>query len=147
MIEKITNQNQIARHKLAEKINELIDAVNVLQAQVAILEEHAHPTATTKPAENVQDRMIGCTTLDIPKSYKNDQLTLATLDYSKKLEKENSDLKDELDRTRKALEIAKDTFNWIDETYQTGQEMEAEIWGKVQLAAQEITALEQKDVK
>ena len=28
MIEKITNQNQIARHKLAEKINELIDAAN-----------------------------------------------------------------------------------------------------------------------
>lgn len=28
MIEKITNQNQIARHKLAEKINELIDTVN-----------------------------------------------------------------------------------------------------------------------
>jgi hypothetical protein len=43
------------------------------------------------------------------------------------------------------LEIAKDTFNWIDETYRTGQETEAEIWGKVQLAAQEITALEQKD--
>ena len=52
-----------------------------------------------------------------------------------------------IERTRKALEIAIDTFNWIDETYQTGQEMEAEIWGKVQLAAQEITALEQKDVK
>jgi hypothetical protein len=51
MIEKITNQNQIARHKLAEKINELIDAVNVLQAQVAILEEHAHPTAKTEPAD------------------------------------------------------------------------------------------------
>ena len=57
------------------------------------------------------------------------------------------DLLEELIRTRKALEIVKDTFNWIDETYQTGQEMEAEIWGKVQLAAQEITALEQKDVK
>ena len=55
------------------------------------------------------------------------------------------DLIKENDHTRKALEIAKDTFNWIDETYQTGQEMEAEIWGKVQLAAQEITALEQKD--
>ena len=52
---------------------------------------------------------------------------------------------EELIRTRKALEIAKDTFNWIDETYRTGQEMEAEIWGKIQLAAQEITALEQKE--
>lgn len=55
------------------------------------------------------------------------------------------DLIKENDHTRKALEIAKDTFNWIDETYRTGQDMEAEIWGKVQLAAQEITALEQKD--
>ena len=78
----------------------------------------------------------------------------AYLDDLIALETENKDLSDkigkleaELDRTRKALEIAKDTFNWIDETYQTGQEMEAEIWGKVQLAAQEITALEQKDVK
>jgi hypothetical protein len=121
MIEKITNQNQIARHKLAEKINELIDAVNefekdreeikewiaivsdlrsrvpVVESRVSILEEHAHPTATTKPAKNAQDRMIGCTTLDIPKSYKNDQLTLATLDYSKKLEKENRCLKDKLE--------------------------------------------------
>lgn len=83
---------------VSNKINELVDAVNELQAQVAILEEHAHPTAKTTPAENVQDRMIGCTTLDIPKSYKNDQLALATLDYSKKLEKENSDLKDEIKR-------------------------------------------------
>jgi hypothetical protein len=30
-----------------DKINELVDAVNVLQAQVAILQEHAHPTAKT----------------------------------------------------------------------------------------------------
>lgn len=49
-------------------------------------------------------------------------------------------LREELIRTRKALDVAKDTFNWIDETYRTGQETEAEIWGKVQLAAQEITA-------
>lgn len=58
-----------------------------------------------------------------------------------------SDIESKLERTRKALGVAKDTFNWIDETYRTGQETEAEIWGKVQLAAQEITALEQKDVK
>jgi len=31
MIEKITNQNQVARHKLAEKINELVDVVNKQQ--------------------------------------------------------------------------------------------------------------------
>lgn len=33
MIEKITNQNQIARHKLAEKINEIIDAVDTIQQE------------------------------------------------------------------------------------------------------------------
>ncbi len=36
-----------AGRKLNLKINELVDAVNVLQAQVAILQEHAHPTAKT----------------------------------------------------------------------------------------------------
>lgn len=34
-----------------DKINELVYAVNVLQAQVAILEEHAHPTAKTEPTD------------------------------------------------------------------------------------------------
>ncbi len=63
------------------------------------------------------------------------------LDYKAK----NIALSGELERTRKALEIAKDTFNWIDETYQTGQEIEAKIWGKVQLAAQKITALTKGD--
>lgn len=86
-----------------ETFNALVDAVN------ALVYEHDKDSdwydGRTR-AENVQDRMIGCTTLDIPKSYKNNQLTLATLDYSKKLEKENSDLKDELERTRKALDIA-----------------------------------------
>lgn len=98
MIEKLKRPVKIGGTTFREKINEVVDAVNVLQAQVAILEEHAHPTAKTEPTENVQDRMIGCTTLNIPESYKNDQLTLATLDYSKKLEKENSDLKDEIKR-------------------------------------------------
>lgn len=61
MIEKITNQNQIARHKLAEKINELVDAINALIKENNIHEEQidelqmkvepAHPTATTKPAD------------------------------------------------------------------------------------------------
>jgi septal ring factor EnvC (AmiA/AmiB activator) len=102
-----------SKENIFVKINELVDAVNKLQAQVAILEEHAHPTATT-------DRMIGCTMLDIPKSYKNDQLTLATLDYSKKLQKENTELKDEIDRletelkrTRKALDVAVDALKRI----------------------------------
>lgn len=45
MIEKLKKQNTWG--ECLEKLNEIIDAVNVLQAQVAILEEHAHPTAKT----------------------------------------------------------------------------------------------------
>lgn len=41
------SQNIMVAHKAIEKINEIIDAVNQMQAQVAILEEHAHPTAKT----------------------------------------------------------------------------------------------------
>lgn len=34
---------------MVKKHNELVDAVNILQAQVAILEEHRHPTAKREP--------------------------------------------------------------------------------------------------
>lgn len=58
MIEKITNQNQIARHKLAEKINELIEAVNEHQKQIdkvscAIL-DLATPNGENKALENIK---------------------------------------------------------------------------------------------
>ena len=63
MIEKISLYNdgkhivgQFNNYEMGEKINELVDAVNVLQAQVAILKEHAHPTATTEPAETPENR-------------------------------------------------------------------------------------------
>lgn len=113
---------------LIQKINELIDAVNKHEDIIRQIGEWGSSKGECLWCENlteanlydnsekancqgnVQDHMIGCTTLGIPKSYKNDQLTLATLDYSKKLEKENSDLKDELDRTRKELEIALDAL-------------------------------------
>lgn len=142
MIEKLKTINPYDETEI--KINELVDAVNELQAQVAILEEHAHPTATTKRAENVQDRMIGCTTLDIPKSYKNDQLTLAKLDYSKKLEKENSDLKDELDRTRKENEDKQAVLNCVVDMLKTLNQKYALIMGK-DVIKETVRLLEQKD--
>ena len=37
--------------EIQNTVNQLVDAVNVLQAAVAILEEHAHPTAKTEPAD------------------------------------------------------------------------------------------------
>lgn len=143
----LEEQNEPSGAKLVEsKINELVDAVNgILAAQeqyATIYKEDIVPMLTPEneePAENVQDRMIGCTTMDIPESYKTDQLTLATLDYSKKLEKENSELKDELDRTRKALDVTVD-------------ELEKMTWGCDSSDAEhllkeikEITAPEQKD--
>lgn len=140
MIEKITNKNQITRHKLAEKNNELVDAINKLQLAIdvafnridmlnnAICDIRNRITALNDPTyreakpelsvpqcisdkinelvdavnkhqdiirqigewgsekgeclwcdtltefnpEKPQDRMIGCTTLDIPKTYKVD---------------------------------------------------------------------------
>lgn len=59
----------------------------------------------------------------------------------------SQELWQELIRTRKALNIAKDALYWIDETYQTCQELEADIWAAVQLTEEKITALEQKDIK
>lgn len=68
-------------HSWLNKINELVDAVNgILDYAPLEMAMKAEPTE-----------------LDISKSYKNDQLTLATLDYSKKLEKENRYLKDKLE--------------------------------------------------
>ena len=55
------------------------------------------------------------------------------------------DLKQEIDRTRKALEIAVDALKWIDETYNLGMGYEAAIMEKCELALEQITALEQKD--
>lgn len=64
MIKKITNnQNQIARHKLAEKINELVDAVNsIVSVQEKLIDsrfvvETKHEDPVDKFAE--QRRWIG----------------------------------------------------------------------------------------
>ena len=115
MIEKLPEIQIHSCAKINEKLNEVIDWVNDVSAL------------------RVTDKQV---TANLP------NIDAGELAF---LSKENSDLKDELERTRKALDVAKDTFNWIDETYQTGPETEAEIWGKIQLAAQEITAVEQKE--
>lgn len=60
--------------EMTEKINELVDIINELQesqntywTDIAELKKELQIRA-----ENMQDRMIGCTTLDIPESYKTD---------------------------------------------------------------------------
>ena len=74
MIKKITNQNQISRHKLAEKINEIIDYINQNNHEYASIEEvvKARENHIADTSKKVADRMIGCVTLDIPESYKTD---------------------------------------------------------------------------
>ena len=73
---------------IIKKVNELIDAINgILTAQEQyatiynedivpmLMPENKEPADNSEKAncqENVQDRMIGCTTLDIPESYKTD---------------------------------------------------------------------------
>ena len=59
---------------LFDKINELVDTVNELQTKIEILEEHAHPTARTEPADPYieQRRWIGklCWFWDNQEEYK-----------------------------------------------------------------------------
>ena len=62
MIEKITNQNQIARHKLAEKINELVDAVNTIQkereAERLEIQEWIDILEAVRKSVNVHEKQI-----------------------------------------------------------------------------------------
>lgn len=60
MIEKLKRPVKIGGTTFREKINELVDAVNELQKQIV------------EANKKIADRMIGCTTLDIPESYKTD---------------------------------------------------------------------------
>lgn len=53
----------------------------------------------------------------------------------------------ELIRTRKTLEIAVSALKWIYETYNLGMGYEAAIMEKCEFALEQITTLEQKDVK
>ena len=65
--------------------------------------------------------------------------------YVKELSSYILALETELERTRKALEIAVDALKWIDETYNLGMGYEAAIMEKCELAQKQITPLEQKD--
>lgn len=55
--------------------------------------------------------------------------------------------RNELKRTRKALDAAVGALKWIHETYNLGMGYEAAIMEKCEFALGQITALEQKDVK
>ena len=60
-IKDYENKEQLVWFGVINKLNELVDAVNVLQAQVAILQEHAHPTAKTLADPYAEQRKwIGC---------------------------------------------------------------------------------------
>jgi len=86
MIEKITNQNQIARHKLAEKINEIIDWINEVSGGTTIVDKQV--------------------TANLP------NIDAGELAY---LQKENSDLKDEVEKLQKMFSIAKNGLVYMQE--------------------------------
>lgn len=97
------HEKQIDELQLAKDV--MFNRIDMLNNAICDIRNHIADTS-----KNAQDRMIGCTTLDIPESYKNDQLTLATLDYSKKLEKENIALSGELDRPKRRHYATDSTF-------------------------------------
>ena len=64
------------------------------------------------------------------------------------LSKENSDLEDELERTRKALDVAKDRLDTVRQYHRgTAVIRPDDIAAYCDRAIEQITALEQKDVK
>ena len=54
-------------------------------------------------------------------------------------------LKDELERTKKQLEIATKCINWVIDTFQKGLEHESDVVGCCELSLERIEDLEQKD--
>lgn len=79
MIEKLDIKNGGVEDLLncIKKINELVDAVNKHEDIIRQIGEWGSSKGEclwceTLTGVNLDDRMIGCTTLDIPKSYKND---------------------------------------------------------------------------
>jgi hypothetical protein len=131
--------------EMHDKINELVDAVNAIQkereAEWFEIQEWIGILEAVRKSVNVHEKQID----ELQMKTEPEKCEIRSENVQPVAETRSENVQDKLERTRKALDVAKDTFNWIDETYRTGQEMEAEIWGKVQLAAQEITALEQKD--
>lgn len=117
-----TNENQIS---LQNKINELIDVINTLvqennihEKQIDKLQMKLEPEKCESHAENVLTMVDNQVTADLP------NIDLGELAF---LSKENTELKDEIDRletelelTRKALKIAVDALKGIkDECYDT----------------------------
>ena len=113
----------VSEYAMQEKINELVDAVNdlcvrvpVVESRVSILEENAHPTAKVEPKENI---------------------------YTKTCRMDKEFAEEELDRTRKALDVAVNALKEIHLPKQWCPVFaEQEIAKK---ALDQITALEQKD--
>jgi len=157
MIEKITNQNQIARHKLAEKINELIEAVNGILDYAPL--EMAMKTEP-KPAENVQDENPRCPLCGEELFYVQEidgGFDILTCNCSAgfwlfgndkmwyNLEKTIT----ELERTRKALDVAVDALKDNLSQANFREMLDASrfhcIKTKCESALEQITALEQKD--
>jgi len=116
MIEKLPEIQIHSCAKINEKLNEVIDWVNDVSAL------------------RVTDKQV---TANLP------NIDAGELAF---LSKENSDLKDELERTRKALDVAKDTIRHADWFFDGDYNVDAKTMHKeIKYAIKAITALEQKD--
>ena len=128
------------------KLNEVIDAVNKQQDIIRQIGEWGNSKGeclwcANLTEVNLDDRMIGCTTLDIPESYvKTCRMDKEFAEEEmERLQKENSDLKDEVERTRKALDAAVDGLKKM--TWGCDSSDAEHLLKEIK----EITTLEQKD--
>ena len=89
----------VAPYEMQHKINELVDIINAL-----VEENNIHERQIDKLQMKAEDRMIGCTTLDIPKSYK--QKTDLADKYGHDLAEAIEDCGDLFKPVHKAVEFA-----------------------------------------
>ena len=122
MIEKLPEIQIHSYAKINEKLNEVIDWINDVSALRVI------------------DKQV---TANLP------NIDAGELAF---LSKENTELKDEIDkleaylkRTRKALDVATKCINWVIDTFQKGLEHESDVVGCCELSLERIEEPEQKD--
>lgn len=145
MIEKLNFPPYGTQNEWINKINELVDAVNKHENIIKQIGEWGSSKGECLWCENLTK-----VKLDDPYA---EQRNLPNIDAGELafLSKENSDLKDELERTRKALDVAVDALKELKPQKAKGGGYWAvkstDAIKLINTALKQITALEQKDVK
>lgn len=134
--------------EIMDKLDEVIDTVNTIQkereAEWFEIQEWISILEAVRKSVNVHEKQIDKLQMKLePEKCKTPPENVQKIDIGELayLQKENSDLKDELERTRKALYLAFEMLKDIKNDPDTNDELTQEIADRLD----EITVLKQKD--